>query len=329
MGLGTLGGIAGGLIAGVPGVIAGAGIGNVMKGSGSGAYYTDAKNNLLDTQNLIKTTTQQERDRLLANAGSLQAPTAGEVPVAEAAVGSSAGTLAQLGILSPFMNESMDGFGQQFTGAGAQATALSSLRALNQNPSAILEDPLFLAQQEAGIRGAEMGAASRGTQLSGGQLANLQQLSQQTAADVLQKRQQSLATEAGVGAGLAQTGQSLANLGGNIASTSANIAAGAEQAFGLQNLVNQQQVNKSNQDAALQYGLANLSSQQQTNQQKLGYDQLIANQSTAGLNLQSDVGGSLASLSANIGASKDASKAQQQSGVMGLIGTGLGALAGM
>lgn len=329
MGLGTLGGIAGTLAGGLTGGLIGAGLGNTMKGSGSGAYYADAKNNLVGTQSIIKEETEEERNRLLGTLSGLQAPQAGPVPLSQAALGNSAGTLSQLGILSPWMDASMAGFGQQFAGADAQTSAVAGMQALNQNPSSILQDPLFLAQQEAGIRGAEMGAAARGTQLSGGQLANLQQISQQTAGNVLQQRNQSLAAQAGAGANLAQTGQGLANLGGNLASTRANLGAGAEQAFGLQNLVNQQQTNRANQDANVQYGLANLGSKQQTNQQALGYNQLITQQQTQGLGLQADVSGSLASLAANRGAAKDAAKASQQAGVMNLIGTGLGVMAGM
>lgn len=329
MGLGTLGGVVGTLAGGLTGGIIGSGVGNIMKPSGSGAYYNDAKANLVGTQNLIKEETQEERDRLLGSLSGLQAPQTGPAPLSEAATGSSVGTLSQLGILSPWMDASMAGFGQQFAGADAQTSAVAGMQALNQDPSSILQDPLFLAQQEAGIRGAEMGAAARGTQLSGGQLANLQQISQQTAGNVLQQRTQSLAAQAGAGANLAQTGQGLANLGGNLASTRANLGAGAEQAFGLQNLVNQQQTNRANQDANVQYGLANLGSKQQTNQQALGYNQLITQQQTQGLGLQADVSGSLASLAANRGAAADASKASQQAGVMNLIGTGLGAMAGM
>lgn len=329
MGLGKIGGIVGTLAGGLGGGLLGAAIGNVMKGSGSGAYYDEAKKNLLDTQTSIKDQTQAERDRLLGGLSNLNAPQAGPAPTSVAAQGNTAGTLAQLGILSPFMDSSMDGFGQQFTGAAAQTSATNGMQTLNSDPSAILSDPLFLAQQEAGVRSAEMGAASRGTQLSGGELVNLQQIGQQAAGTALQQRMQALSSQSAAGANLAQTGQGLANLGGNLASTSANLGAGAEQAFGLQNLSNQQQTNRANQDASVQYGLANLGAQQATNNTQLGYNQLISQQQGQGLALQSDLSGSLSSLAANRGASKDAAKSAQQGGLMNLIGTGIGAMAGM
>ena len=62
----------------------------------------------------------------------------------------------------------------KFTDLGEQG--VSGLSNLMKDPSSILQDPLIQAQLQQGIQASEGGAAAGGTQLSGGQLKELQGL---------------------------------------------------------------------------------------------------------------------------------------------------------
>jgi len=59
-------------------------------------------------------------------------------------------------------------------GFDAFEQGVGGISGLLANPSSILDDPLIQAQLKKGISGLEMGAAASGTQLSSGQLRNLQ-----------------------------------------------------------------------------------------------------------------------------------------------------------
>lgn len=227
---------------------------------------------------------QAETDRLLGSKAGLT------TEQGVAAQGSAAPTLAQLGILSPWMNQGFAGFGQQLFGTNVMQNAAGGIQNIATNPSAIYQDPGYQASLSQGVSAAEMGASARGTQLSGGQMAGLSQLGMTMANQYRAQRVGELTQQAVIGGQLQAGGLSLASLGANVATRRAELGSEAEKSFGLQNLSNRQQME-----------LANLQARQDSQRLGLDYDTLISGQRMGTLEGLANIRGSRASLASGIG----------------------------
>lgn len=97
-------------------------------------------------------------------------------------------------------------------GAATQQQAIQQAAGLLQDPSSILNDPVIQAQLQRGIRSSEMGAAARGSQISGGQLRELQALGQEFAGTQITQQLSRLGALAGLGADQARLGTQAAGL---------------------------------------------------------------------------------------------------------------------
>jgi len=112
-----------------------------------------------------------------------------------------------------FTQAGLGGIQQAQAGAGTQDAAIQQYQGLLDDPSSILNDPLVQAQRNQGIDAAELGAAAGGTQLSGGQMRELQDFGQTFAGTQIDKGLGRFAGLAQLGAQQQAGGQQSVSLG--------------------------------------------------------------------------------------------------------------------
>lgn len=120
-------------------------------------------------------------------------------------------------------------------GVDAFGQGLSGIQDLLADPSSILDDPLIKAQLQQGIQASEGGAAAGGTQLSGGQLKELQNLGQTFAGTQIDEQFGRLSGMASLGLQGAQFGAGLEQFG-----IETDLKQGAVNQAGLQQFQNAQ-----------------------------------------------------------------------------------------
>jgi len=128
----------------------------------------------------------------------------------------------------------------QFSSIGSQGVdafgqGVSGIQSLLADPSSILDDPLIQAQLQQGIGASEAGAAAGGTQLSGGQLKELQGLGQTFAGTQIDEQFGRLSGLANIGLQGAQFGAGLEQFG-----IETDLKQGAVNQAGLQQFQNAQ-----------------------------------------------------------------------------------------
>lgn len=137
--------------------------------------------------------------------------------------------------------EELLALGQPYRAAGEQG--LAQYQAYTQDPTAMYQDPTYQAMLEQGTKAVEGSAAARGTQLSGGTFAGLQDMAMSTASQYRSQIMGELANLANIGSTsigqaygiggqqMSQTAGAYGNLA-NLAQQTGQIQAGAAMGQG-------------------------------------------------------------------------------------------------